>query len=219
MLGRLVSQGLELSRYQVDWCQNGNDGYAKACEGGYAVILLDLMLPGIDGWTICRRLRDRRDTTPILMLTALDEVEERVRGLNTGADDYLPKPFAFEELQARVAALIRRGRIQRRRKIKVADLEIDTESQEVTRAGKPLSLTPREYDLLVVLAGREGHIVSREAILGAWGDHDTASNTVDVHIAALRRKVDADRTEEQKLIHTVHRRGYILRDSSREDAA
>lgn len=219
MLGRLVSQGLELARYQVDWCRNGNEGYEKACEGGYSVILLDLMLPGTDGWTICRRLRDRRDPTPILMLTALDEVEERVRGLNTGADDYLPKPFAFEELQARVAALIRRGRIQRRRKIKVANLEIDTELQEVMMAGKPLSLTPREYDLLVVLAGREGHIVSREAILGAWGDQDTASNTVDVHVAALRRKVDADRPEEQKLIHTVHRRGYILRDDTSEDAA
>lgn len=214
MLGRLVSQGLELARYQVDWCQNGQVGYEKALDGGYAVILLDLMLPGLDGWSICRRLRDRRDTTPILMLTALDEVDERVRGLNTGADDYLPKPFAFEELQARVAVLIRRNQVQRRRRIKVADLEIDTESQEVMRGGKALSLTPREYELLVTLAGREGHIVSREAILSAWGDYDTASNTVDVHIAALRRKVDADRPDDQKLIHTVHRRGYVLREST-----
>ena len=211
-LGRLVSQGLELAGYQVTWCQDGAEGFERACEGGWAVILLDLMLPGMDGWGICRRLRDRRNTTPILMLTALDEVEERVKGLNLGADDYLPKPFAFEELQARVAALIRRERQQRRRHIKVADIDLDTEAQEAMCAGQPLALTPREYQLLVTLASREGHIVSREAILAAWGDPDSASNTVDVHLAALRRKIDGSRPEAEKLIHTVHRRGYILRD-------
>lgn len=213
-LGRLVSQGLELAGYQVTWCRDGLEGFEKALEGGWAVILLDIMLPGLDGWGICRRLRDRRITTPILMLTALDEVDERVKGLNLGADDYLGKPFAFTELQARIAALIRRERPQRRRHIKLADLEIDTEAQAATRAGQPLALTPREYELLVTLASREGHVISREAILAAWGDPDSASNTVDVHVAALRRKVDSGRSEEEKLIHTVHRRGYILREGT-----
>lgn len=213
-LGRLISQGLELAGYQVTVCRDGGEGFERACEGGWAVILLDVMLPGMDGWGVCRRLRDRRNTTPILMLTALDEVEERVKGLNLGADDYLIKPFAFEELQARVAALIRRERQQRRRHIKVADIEVDTEAQLATRAGQPLSLTPREYELLAALASREGHVVSREAILAAWGDPDSASNTVDVHVAALRRKIDGGRAEEEKLIHTVHRRGYILREST-----
>lgn len=213
-LGRLISQGLELAGYQVTVCRNGVEGFERACEGGWTVILLDVMLPGMDGWGVCRRLRDRRNTTPILMLTALDEVDERVKGLNLGADDYLVKPFAFEELQARVAALIRRERQQRRRHIKVADIEIDTEAQEATRAGQALSLTPREYELLATLASREGHVVSREAILAAWGDPDSASNTVDVHVAALRRKIDGGRPEEEKLIHTVHRRGYILREST-----
>ena len=213
-LGRLVSQGLELAGYSVTWCRDGLDGFERACEGGWAVILLDLMLPGMDGWGVCRRLRDRRNTTPILMLTALDEIEERVKGLNLGADDYLPKPFAFEELQARVAALLRRERLQRRRHIKVADIEIDTEAQEATRGGQPLALTPREYELLATLASREGHVITREAILAAWGDPDSASNTVDVHVAALRRKIDGGREENQKLIHTVHRRGYILREPS-----
>ena len=213
-LGRLVSQGLELAGYQVTWCRDGSEGFERALEGGWAVILLDLMLPGMDGWGICRRLRDRRKTTPILMLTALDEVEERVKGLNLGADDYLPKPFAFEELQARIAALIRRERQQRRRHIKIADIEIDTEAQEATREGQPLALTPREYELLLTLASREGHIISREAILAAWGDPDSASNTVDVHVAALRRKIDGGRGEEHKLIHTAHRRGYRLREPS-----
>lgn len=217
LLARLIVQGLEMARYEVDWCANGAEGFTRACEGGYAVILLDLMLPGLDGWSICRRLRDRRDTTPILMLTALEEVEERVRGLEMGADDYLPKPFAFDELKARVAALIRRDRAQRRRRLRIADLEIDTQAREVTRAGKTLFLTPREYDLLEALAGREGYVVSREAVLALWGDNESGSNTVDVHLAALRRKIDANRSEAKKLIHTVHRRGYTLRDPDRKD--
>ncbi len=213
LLGRVVVQGLELARYEVTWCQSGTEGYERACEGGWSAILLDLMLPGRDGWSICRGLRDRRDATPILMLTARDDIDDRVRGLELGADDYLVKPFAFPELRARIAALIRRGRGQRRRCIHVGELEIDTEVREVTRAGELLTLTPREYDLLEVLASREGHVVSKETILDLWGDWESTPNTVEVHLAALRRKL-----EPEKLIQTIHRRGYLLRDPKREAA-
>lgn len=217
-LGRLVVSGLELAGYSVDWCKTGTDGYEKAKTNEYAAILLDLMLPGMDGWTVCRRLRDRRLTTPILMLTALDEIDERVRGLEMGADDYLPKPFAFDELKARIAALIRRSQNQgqRRRRLRIADLEIDTEKREAKRSDMILSLTPREYDLLEKLARREGYAVTREEILTGWGDGMASLNTVDVHIAALRRKVDANRPAEERLIQTVHRRGYALRSPQTE---
>ena len=212
LLGRLIVSGLEAAHYQVEWRRDGQSGYDAAIETDYAVILLDLMLPLLDGWTICRRLRDRRNITPILMLTALDEIDERVRGLEMGADDYLPKPFDFSELKARVAALIRRNRIQRRRILRIADLEIDTDSQTVLRGTKTVALAPREYELLEMLASHEGQVVSREAIHALWRDTDIASNTLDVHIASLRRKIDIGRTDAMRLIQTVHRRGYLLRD-------
>jgi DNA-binding response OmpR family regulator len=178
--------------------------------------LLDLMLPGMDGWSICRRLRDRKSKTPILMLTALGEVDERVRGLEMGADDYLPKPFAFPELRARVAALMRRERTHRRRVIKIDDIEIDTQTRDVQRDGKRISLTPREYELLEALATHEDQVVSREMILErVWADADySVSNTVDVHIGTLRKKIDGGR--ETPLIHTIHRRGYLIRRSEPE---
>lgn len=215
----MIVDGLQVAHYEVDWFQNGADGFRSACENDYGVILLDLMVPGMDGWSICRRLRDRRDPTPILMLTARDEVEDRVRGLELGADDYLPKPFAFAELKARIAALLRRERIQRRRVLRVADLAIDTELREVTRSGKPVALTSREFDLLSALAGQEGHAVSKDAILGLWGDMESLPNTVEVHLAALRRKLDADRPADKKLIHTVYGFGYVLREPVQNEAA
>ena len=210
-LAEVVKMGLEAAHYRVDWFENGRDGFAAACEEPYDIILLDLMLPGMDGWTVCRRLRDRRTTTPILMMTALGEVDERVRGLDLGADDYLPKPFAFPELRARIAALTRRDRTHRRRVIKIDDLEIDTQTREVLREGRRVNLTPREYDLLHALATNEDQVVTREMILERfWTDGDlTMSNTVDVHVGTLRKKIDSDR--EIPLIHTVHRRGYLMR--------
>ena len=210
-LAEVVKMGLEAARYQVDWFDNGRDGFEAACETPYDVILLDLMLPGMDGWTICRRLRDRRTTTPILMMTALGEIDERVRGLDTGADDYLPKPFAFPELRARVGALMRRQRTNRRRVIKIDDLEIDTETRDVLRGGRRVNLTPREYELLHALATHEDQVVTREMIQErVWSDGDQAmSNTVDVHVGTLRKKIDGGR--ETPLIHTIHRRGYLLR--------
>ncbi len=217
LLGEMIVEGLEAARHEITWCRNGAEGFERACEGGWAAILLDLMLPGMDGWSLCRRLRDRRDPTPILMLTALDEVEEKVRGLELGADDYLTKPFAFPELKARIAALLRRERLQRRRTLQIADLVIDTELHEVTRSGKAVSLTRREFDLLEALAARVGHVVSKEALRSLWGgDAEVGSNTIDVHMVALRRKLDSDRPENARLFHTVYGMGYVLREPGSE---
>lgn len=217
LLGEMIVEGLEAARHEVTWCRNGAEGFERALEGGWSAILLDLMLPGMDGWSLCRRLRDRRDPTPILMLTARDEVEEKVRGLELGADDYLTKPFAFPELKARIAALLRRERLQRRRMLHVADLVIDTETHEVTRAGKPVNITRREFDLLEALAARAGHIVSKEALRAIWGgDAEIGSNTIDVHMASLRRKLDSDRPEKERLFHTVYGMGYVLREPTGE---
>lgn len=212
LLGEMMVEGLEAAHHSVTWCRNGLEGFQKTCEESYQAIILDLMLPGLDGWSICRRLRDRRDPTPILMLTARDEVEDRIRGLELGADDYLTKPFAFGELKARVAALLRRDRVQRRRALQIADLVIDTETREVSRNGKAVALTRREFDLLAALAARTGHAVSKDTIRAAWGETESYSNTVDVHMASLRRKLDSDRPEAERLFHTVYGYGYVLRD-------
>lgn len=212
LLGEIIVEGLEAAHHTVVWCRTGNAGLEEACLGGFQAILLDLMLPGLDGWSICRRLRDRHDPTPILMLTARDEVEDRIRGLEIGADDYLPKPFVFGELKARVSALLRRDRLQRRRMLRIADLVIDTEAREVALAGKPVALTRREFDLLATLSARTGHAVSKDTIRLAWGDTESQSNTVDVHMASLRRKLDGHRPEGERLFHTVYGYGYVLRD-------
>ncbi len=212
LLGEMIVEGLEAARHQVEWARTGTEGFERACEGGWSALLLDWMLPGMDGLTLCRRVRDRRDPVPIILLTARDDVEDRVRGLDIGADDYLSKPFAFPELKARIAALLRRERLQRRRVIQVADLSIDTESQEVHRAGSLVALTRREFELLEALVTRLGHTVSKEAVRTMWGETEAGSNTVDVHMAALRKKLDGGRPESEKLFHTVYGIGYVLRD-------
>jgi two-component system copper resistance phosphate regulon response regulator CusR len=220
-LAAAIRQGLERARYQVEWEGNGAAGFQRTVEEEFSLVILDLMLPGMDGWTICQRMRARGDATPILMLTARDEVEDRVRGLEMGADDYLPKPFAFAELRARVMALVRRDRKHKGRVVRIADLEVDIPARRVRRGGQDISLTPREYDLLEALVTHEGQILSREWIQErVWMDPDSLSNTVEVHIGVLRKKVDAGR--EVKLIHTVHRQGYVLRrpldDGTAEEA-
>ncbi len=208
-IAAVIKKGLEKAQYQVETAANGSAGLQMALVGNYALILLDIMLPGMDGWQVCRALRAKRITTPILMLTARDDVEDRVQGLEMGADDYLPKPFAFAELLARVQALLRRDRIHKARVIGIADLEIDTGARQVKRAGRIVTLTPREYDLLEALASREGQVLSREWILErVWQDEDSFSNIVDVHIGTLRKKIDAGHAA--KLIQTVHGRGYRL---------
>ncbi len=217
-IAAVIKKGLEKAQYLVEIASDGPTGLRMALEGTHALILLDIMLPGMNGWSICQALRARKVTTPILMLTARDEVEDRVQGLDMGADDYLPKPFAFAELLARVHALLRRDRIHKARVIQIADLEMDTGLRRVTRAGQEIALTPREYDLLEALASREGQTLSREMIQErVWQDEDSFSNTVDVHIGTLRKKIDAGHAV--KLIQTVHGRGYrLLRSDAPEEA-
>jgi two-component system copper resistance phosphate regulon response regulator CusR len=218
VIAAAVKRGLEEARLQVDVAEDGTSGLRMAREGLYGLVVLDLMLPGTNGWAVCEALRSRRDTTPILMLTARDGVEDRVRGLEAGADDYLPKPFHFAELLARVRALLRRDKIHRRRVIRIADLEIDTAAGQARRAGQDLHLTPREYTLLEALASHEGRVLTREMIQDrVWQDEDSYSNTVDVHITYLRRKVDAE--HPVKLIHTVRGAGYLLRGPETEGEA
>ena len=216
-IASVVKRGLERAGYQVELAADGLVGWELAKEGGFSLILLDLMLPGLDGLELCRRLRARRDRTPILMLTARDAVPERVKGLESGADDYLPKPFAFEELLARVRALLRREGVNKSSIIHIRDLEIDTMARRVLRGGEELALTPREYSLLEALAKNEGRALSRELVLERiWGDEGrTGSNTVDVYITMLRRKIDTD--AGVKLIHTVHGVGYVLRRPPEEE--
>ena len=208
-IAEVIARGLTQAGYAVEIAATGRAGLEKAETGLYALILLDIMLPGLDGWEICKRLRARKITTPILMLTARDAISDRVRGLETGADDYLPKPFDFAELLARVRALLRRDRLHKTNVIHVGDLTIDTRLRHVVRAGKEVALTPREYSLLEALAGHEGQTLTREVILErVWLDEESYSNTVDAYIHLLRRKLDTD--HPVKLLHTVHGVGYRL---------
>lgn len=210
VIAELLREGLEDAGYTVDVAGNGTVGLDQALRGDYSLIVLDLMLPGQDGWTVCETLRRRRSTVPILMLTARDAVDDRIKGLELGADDYLTKPFEFRELLARVRAHLRRDRVHRSRVIQVADLEIDTGARSVRRGGKEIYLTPREYALLEALAANEGRTLTRDEIVErVWNDDESYSNTVSVHITALRKKIDAD--HPQRLIHTVHGVGYTLR--------
>jgi two-component system copper resistance phosphate regulon response regulator CusR len=202
--------GLEDAGHFVEVVRDGERGLRVALAGQFAVIVLDLMLPSLDGITLCKRLRATKNTTPVLMLTARDTVEDRVTGLESGADDYLVKPFSFDEFLARVRALLRRDTINKSARIEIADLVVDTAAKVVARAGRKLDLTAREYSLLEALAQRQGQILSRERILhGIWVDEFSTSNTVDVHVKNLRKKVDEG--HELKLIHTVFGTGYVLR--------
>lgn len=210
-VGQFVVRGLEEQQIQVDLVDDGVDALARATQGEYDVIVLDLRLPKMTGGEVLRTLRDRGVTTPVLVLTAQDAVESKVTALRTGADDYVTKPFAFEELLARVEALGRRPRTMAPPVLQVADLVIDTGSRQVTRAGRGLDLTPKEYAVLEYLARNEGRVMSRTLITEyAWGySFDPGTNVVDVVINRLRKKVD--RTEDGRLIHTVRGVGYVMR--------
>ena len=215
-IANFVREGLEDAGYTVDVARDGQSGLQLALDQTYHLILLDLMLPIRDGWSVCEELRARRKRVPILMLTARDAIKDRVRGLDSGADDYLPKPFDFQELMARVRALLRRDKIHKTRVIRVADLEIDTAQRRVSRAGVEIALSHREYELLEALAAHESHVLTREAIQErVWMNEEAGYNTVNVYIGMLRKKIDAH--HKVKLIHTVHGAGYTLRVSE-EDA-
>ena len=205
-----VREGLDDAGFFTEVVRDGERALRVALTGKFAVIVLDLMVPSMDGITICRRLRAARITTPILMLTAKSSLGDRVNGLESGADDYLPKPFEFEELLARVRALLRRDKINKSAKIQIDDLIVDTAARTVTRGGSEIPLTQREYTLLEALATRQGQVLTRDTIQHAvWVDEFSTSNTVDVHVRNLRRKIDDG--FDTKLIHTVFGAGYTLR--------
>lgn len=210
VIAERLKTGLVKERFQVDLAYDGRTGLDMALTNPYAAVILDLMLPEMNGLAVCKSLRARKRAVPILMLTARDEVDDKVLGLECGADDYLPKPFDFRELLARVNALIRRDQIHKGKEIRIADLVIDSSSRTVTRSGQVLKLTGHEYELLEALARNEGRTLTREVVLASvWGGTDSFSNVVDHHIASLRKKVDAGRTP--KLIQTAHGFGYVLR--------
>jgi DNA-binding response OmpR family regulator len=210
-LAQILAEGLREAGYLVEVAFDGVEGQAKALTGEFDGIILDLMLPRRDGVEICRELRRRQVDSAILMLTARDTVEDKVRGLDCGADDYLTKPFAFSEFLARVRSLLRRGVRGRSRILTVADLEIDTARHEVRRAGEPIRLTAKEYAVLEYMVHNAGRVLTRDQILAhVWpADYDGYSNTVDVFIRYLRRKIDEGR--EPKLIQTVIGAGYTLK--------
>ena len=210
-LGRFVQKGLQEERYAVDVAMDGEEGLFLARVTQYDLIILDIMLPKLDGLGVCRKLRDERKTTPILMLTARESVEDKVAGLDTGADDYLTKPFAFTELLARVRALLRRGSVMPAGRFKALDLELDPVSHRVWRAGQEITLTNKEFALLEFLLRNANQVLTRTGIIEhVWDVHyDSMTNIVDVHIRALRAKVD--RNFSPPLIHTVRGVGYVLK--------
>ena len=210
-LAQLVRRVLEEEGHTVDVAHDGEEGLQMALEGTHDVIVLDIMLPEINGLDVCKSLRSNRVDTPVLLLTALDGVDDRVRGLDAGADDYLPKPFAFQELMARLRALSRR-RVQPRdpQELNVDDLTLDLRRRRAQRDGRSIELSPKEFSLLEFLMRNQGRVVTRTQILDhLWGyDFATDSNLVDVYVAYLRRKVDRD--TKINLIRTVRGVGYAL---------
>jgi len=206
---RLVSKGLHEAGFSVDVAYSGEEGDEMAATSDYAAIVLDWLLPRKDGIAFCRDLRARGISTPILMLTARQGLDDRVTGLNVGADDYLTKPFAFAELVARLHALLRRSAITRPVVLTIGDLSLDPVSQIVTRAGAPINLTPKEFAILELLMRHPGEVLTR-ASLGEqlWRDDDDVNNLVDVHVSHLRKKID--RPPHEPLIHTAWGRGYRL---------
>jgi DNA-binding response OmpR family regulator len=212
-LAQLVRRVLEEEGHTVDVAYDGEEGLQMALDGTHDVIVLDVMLPQMDGIEVCRALRNNRVDTPVLLLTALDGVDDRVRGLDAGADDYLAKPFAFQELLARIRALSRR-RVQPRdaQELTVDDLTLDLRRRRARRNGTNIELSPKEFSLLEFLMRNQGRVVTRMQILDhLWGyDFATDSNLVDVYVAYLRRKID--KGAGRKLIRTVRGVGYALGD-------
>ncbi len=207
-LAAILTEGFRELRVEVNVAGTFEEGLRRAALGHFAVIVLDVMLPGGDGFELCRRLRTRGNTTPIIMLTARGGVEDRVAGLESGADDYLAKPFAFKELVARVQALSRRAPSIKEQKKCLADFEMDFRAHEVRRRGEPIILTAKEWELLELLVENEGTIVTRPQITErVWDEnHDPFTNVLEVLVRRLRRKIDED--FEPKLIHTIRGAGY-----------
>ncbi|MSU57283.1 MAG: response regulator transcription factor [Pedosphaera sp.] len=208
-----IRKALQAENFAVDVTHNGDDALALASTTPFDGIVLDIMLPGRDGLGVLKQLRARKNTTPVLLLSARGEVNERVEGLNAGADDYLPKPFALAELVARVRALTRRSGESKSTVLRVADLTLDTISHRAQRGGKEIELTAREYRLLEFLMRSAGRLCGRMMILEkVWDYHfDPGTNLVDVYVRRLREKIDAD--FEPKLLHTVRGSGYVMKET------
>ena len=215
-LANAIKEGLEADDYAVVLAHTGEEGFYLMCQKDIDLAILDVMLPGRNGFEILNSLRELGIQTPVLLLTARDAVEDRVHGLDAGADDYLVKPFAFPELLARVRALLRRGSPAPPSKARVADLEIDTTRRSITRAGNRIELTAKEYDILEYLFIHRGRIVSREMLArDVWkeaGRQTPLDNVIDVHVTHLRKKIDD--SYSQKLLHTVRGLGFVLREDA-----
>jgi len=208
-----LGKRLKDERYAVDVCYDGVSALDYLLSADYDVAVLDIMMPGMDGIEVLRRFRAAGRHTPVLLLTARDAVSDRVNGLNAGADDYLVKPFAYEELSARLRVLTRRMR-QSTNRFEIADLIVDADAQTAARAGETIALTAREYALLEYMIRNKGRVLSRSQITEhVWSyDYEGASNMVDVYIRNLRKKIDEGR--EKKLIHTIRYAGYVLREEA-----
>lgn len=213
-LSDAIKNGFEENGFAVDQAFNGEEGLFLAQSETYDVIILDIMLPKLDGITVCKQLRNKKIAIPILMLTAKSQVEDRVAGLNVGADDYLTKPFEFVELKARVNALLRRNYRQPETIISIDNLEIDPAKRIVKRGGKVITLTPKEFSILEFLARHKNKPVTRTQITEHTWDYnfDSLSNVVDVFIATLRKKIDGE--QKKKLIQTVHGVGYVISEKN-----
>ncbi len=216
-VARALQEGLEREGYTVDLAYTGEEGFYLLDQRHYDLVLLDWMLPGRDGIEILRAVRRKGMQTPVLILTARDAVEDRVFGLDSGADDYLVKPFAFPELLARIRALLRRGREEQVLHLSLADLEMDLVTRRVTRRGREIQLTNREFELLEYLLRHRNRIVSREMLAkDVWHETMRATpldNVIDVHIARLRRKID--QPFDRKLLHTIRGVGFMLSEEDR----
>jgi two-component system OmpR family response regulator len=210
---RYLAKGLRESGYTVDIASDGREGLFQATETRYDLIIADRQLPHVDGLAIVQVLRKQGNAVPVLILSALGAVDDRIEGLKAGGDDYLTKPFAFGELSARIEALLRRGQGPAvTTRLRVADLDIDLLGRIVTRAGRRIDLTAKEFQLLAYLARRQGQVVTRTMLLeGVWDLHfDPQTNVIDVHMSRLRVAIDRD--FDRPLLHTVRGAGYVLRD-------
>jgi DNA-binding response OmpR family regulator len=211
-LAQFIRKGLKEEHYVVDVATDGEEGLALALDNAYDLLILDIMLPKLDGLTLCRRVRDKGFMTPVLLLTARNTVEDKVSGFDTGADQFLPKPFAFVELLAQIRALLRRGSQQPLVHLQAADLKLDPASHRVWRAGQEIALTNKEYALLEFLLRNKNRVLTRTAIIEHVWDisYDPMTNIVDAHIRALRAKIDRDFSPP--LIATVRGAGYMLEE-------
>ncbi|MBQ3498060.1 MAG: response regulator transcription factor [Clostridia bacterium] len=211
-LNKIIAKQLKSAGYSVDCCFDGEEAYELIKVTEYDAAIFDVMMPKTDGFALLRKIRKDGNNLPVLFLTARDSIEDRVEGLDTGADDYLVKPFAFEELLARVRAMIRKNSVSKSTVISVADLSVDISTRRVTRSGKDITLSAKEYELLQYLAVNNGIVLSREKIEDhIWNyDYEGGTNVVDVYIRYLRKKIDDD--FDKKLIHTVRGMGYVLRE-------